>query len=949
MVDVKVSRLIIAITWGGFGVLLLALFGFYTFNFYEQHESYQRHLKNIRSDIEQEKKQQLENQINSLAFELDSTFNSIKNQLKKSTKSEVKRALESISSIHNAYKDQLTKKEIINIIRESLRPVRFYNGRGYYFIIDFESRSLLRPLKPDFEGTKYSELEDKTQPVYSIVSDMMEIMKTPEQRGYIEYDWVSPLNQKTNHPKITYIEAYPELDLFVGTGEYVHSFQNQLEQEFLNKINQVSNTSGFYIGVIDHNGLLIKGLDDTQYDGMHYNEMPSSQAKFLKDVIRAIDEDKQYISHSWTTAENKIEHRKSFIKLLPNTDWILVSGYYNKDNTQQIQKEKENLDEQLNTSLKNLNYFYILFSLSSALIIFMFTRWLSKNLKEYNDALIDRQTKLQERTNNLELFERIIQNVSDGIVVTNRDNKIIFTNKAFSSITGYSKEESIGKDPSFASSGRHSREFYADMWEKIKNDNFWQGEVFNRKKDGSIFPEWLRVTTSKNSQNQILNYIGSFHDISEIKQNKEMLSYLTSYDTLTGLPNQKTAKEAIKSVLSKSEYQHFDFSLLFINFDQFKWVNDSLGHDIGDKTIIKMVARLESCLSDKDYIARISGDEFLIILQPDKNITLQTTRLAERILDSVSRPFELDNHEIMITASIGIALGPTDGNSINDLMKHGNIALHHSKDKGGNSYEFFTAEMNEIIADRLRLEAQLKLAIRNREFKLFYQPQYGARSGRMISVEALIRWPQSDGTMIPPDIFITLAEDTGHIIELGKWIIRKACAQARTWLDQQINLPISINISPVQLRDEFFVEYLKESLDKNDLPSHSIVVELTETALIGLEDNIFDKLYKLKKMGISISLDDFGTGYSSLSLLKKTPVSEIKIDKSFIDGLPETLDDLSITKSIISVAQSMNLEVVAEGVETEAQLKLLTDLECGKLQGYYFSPAVPPEEILSMI
>ena len=560
-------------------------------------------------------------------------------------------------------------------------------------------------------------------------------------------------------------------------------------------------------------------------------------------------------------------------------------------------------------------------------------------------AVKDDISTRKQAEDELRMNAAVFETTSEGILITDAKSRIISVNPAFTRITGYSLDEVRGKTPRLLRSERQSESFYKEMWHCLTTQGQWSGEIWNKRKDESIYPQWLSVSVIKNSQGQVQQYVAVFTDITQRKQQEHQIQQQANYDALTKLPNRSMLKRKLQKALFNARSGMSQCALLFVDLDHFKRINDSLGHECGDRVIIEIAQRIKGSIREVDTLSRVSGDEFVILLEPAYKISMVATQIAFRMIEAISQQIDLPETDVLLTASIGIAIAPQDGVSSEELVKHADIALHHAKKCGRNNFQFFTGEMNEDVVQRMQIENQINVAISNNEFELYYQPQHRSSNRSMASVEALIRWQHQDGTLVSPAQFIPIAEETGQIIEIGNWVLDEACRQAARWVSQGIILPVSINVSPVQIKSTSFIADVKRTLARYNLDPHLIVIEVTETALIGDEERVIENLNAISALGVPISLDDFGTGYSSLSLLKKMPVSEVKIDRSFVNGIPMDTEDASIISSIISVAQNMRLEVVAEGVENEEQLAFLTVLNCEKVQGYYFSPAVPANQL----
>lgn len=556
----------------------------------------------------------------------------------------------------------------------------------------------------------------------------------------------------------------------------------------------------------------------------------------------------------------------------------------------------------------------------------------------------------------LRLAASVFEDSSEGILITDADVNVVQVNRAFSEITGYEQSEVVGKNPSLLQSGKHNENFYKNMWEEIENRGRWQGEIINRKKSGEAYPEWLNISAVKDNKRKLTHYIGIFADITERKEAEKKIHSLAYYDSLTGLPNRYLLMDRLSTSLRHADRNMQAVAVLFLDIDGFKTVNDSLGHALGDSLLEKVAGRLIESVRKEDTVARLGGDEFIILLEGlslDRGIAAQDAAvIANNIRLRISQTIHIEEHTLRVTPSIGITIYPGDGDSAEELLKHADTAMYQAKEHGRNNYQFFTAEMNRRAVERLEMENAIRHAIEREEFELFFQPQVDMQTGEVIGIEALIRWSQPGKGMIPPGYFISMSEQTGQIIAIGKWVMETLFSVVRNWqelgqLSDSFN--VAINISPHQFQKPDFVPLVERLVKSSGVDPQNIDFELTEGVFVKDIYEVRLKLEALKAMGFGISIDDFGTGYSSLSYLKKFPLDALKIDQSFIEDIVESREDAAIVKTIITMAESFGYLVVAEGVETSGQLEMLQGLGCRYAQGFYFYKPAPLVEINKML
>jgi len=541
---------------------------------------------------------------------------------------------------------------------------------------------------------------------------------------------------------------------------------------------------------------------------------------------------------------------------------------------------------------------------------------------------------------------KVFESTADGVSITDTAGNMIAVNRAFTEITGYTEAEALGRNPRILKSGRHDQPFYQAVWNSIAQTGSWSGEIWNRRKSGEIYPEWLTISSVTDATGKLTNYVGVFSDISQIKQSEAEREHLAHFDPLTDLPNRLLFNARLDHALQRAERDGTLLTVLFIDLDRFKTVNDALGHPAGDRVLREVSRRLQLSTRAEDTLARLGGDEFVIALEGEGS-PAQASAMAEKLLVALTRPYELDTQTVFVGASIGISTYPEDGRDAATLLKNADAAMHQSKEDGRDTYRFYNAAMTRSARERLALEANLRRAIEQQEFLLCYQPQIDVGGGEIIGVEALVRWDHPASGLIAPDRFIPLAEETGLIVPLGEWVLFTACTQARAWLDDA-GLPplrVAVNLSPRQFRQSNLAAHVRAVLDASGLPAELLELEITESAIMDNPDQAIATLRELKQLGITISIDDFGTGYSSLAHLKRFPIDKLKIDQSFIRDIPQDQSDMEIAATIVAMARNLRLKVLAEGVETEEQLTFLQIHGCDAYQGYLCSRPVPAPEL----
>ncbi len=557
-------------------------------------------------------------------------------------------------------------------------------------------------------------------------------------------------------------------------------------------------------------------------------------------------------------------------------------------------------------------------------------------------------TERKRAETQLKLAAKVFEQSTEAFLITDADTHIVMVNHAFTVITGYSEAEALGKTPRILSSGYQDDSFYRSMWATINMKGRWQGELIDRRKDGSVYPKWLSISQMLDTRGQVTHYIGIFSDITQNKRNEERIQRLAHFDALTGLPNRVLLHDRITHALGMAQRSHTQLAVLFLDLDHFKNINDSLGHRIGDLLLMEVAKRLNSAVREEDTVSRLGGDEFILVLQ-DTN-TDGAAHVAEKLLSTVAEACQIENHDLVITPSIGIAMFPADGENFEALSQCADVAMYRAKHDGRNNFCFFTPAIHLHSMRRLKLENALRHALELNQMCLHYQPQMLLSTGHIIGAEALLRWHHPELGMILPTEFIPIAEDSGLILSIGEWVIRTAARQMKTWMDCGIApMIMAVNLSVVQFRTSNFPELVTRILEEEQLPPQYLELELTEGVAMKDPVGAIEVMDSLHKRGIRMSIDDFGTGYSSLSYLKQFKVYKLKIDQSFVRDLTDDPDDKAIVNAIISLANSLGLQTIAEGVETDGQLAFLRGQGCGEIQGYNFSKPLPADQFEAFV
>jgi len=612
---------------------------------------------------------------------------------------------------------------------------------------------------------------------------------------------------------------------------------------------------------------------------------------------------------------------------------------------------------------RRLAYLLIVLAVGFALAIALFTtretareiatridaqKEVSKLNAGLEERVMQRTSELSEANKHLNLQAAALKAAANAIVITDFHGTIIWVNRAFTTMTGYGQEEIVGKNPNLLNSGEQPESYYAELWSTILSGKVWKGEIVNRRKDGTTYTEEMTITpvSLEDTGNPTNTYfIAIKQDITQRKAAEKQVQFLAYYDALTGLPNRTLLQDRLSKALAGARRRKDKVALLFLDLDGFKTINDSLGHSVGDLVLQEVAERLKRFAREQDTVARVGGDEFLIVLTAVKDAA-DAAVAAERLMHAMTVELVIQGRSLSISCSIGIGIFPEHGTDGETLIKNADAAMYCAKESGCNSFRFFSEGMNAEAMERLTLEHGLRLALEKRELFLVYQPQMDIATGKTTGLEALLRWQHPELGLVRPDKFIRIAENSGLIIPIGEWVLRTACSQARKWQDEGLlAVPVAVNVSAVQFRQEDFCELIGRVLWETGLAPQYLEMELTESLLLSNAHVTLSVLQNLRAMGLKLAIDDFGTGYSSLSYLRQFPVSKLKIDRSFIRDVAVNPDDAAITTAIIGMAKSLNLKVIAEGVEDEAQMSFLRARQCDEIQGYYFSKPLVVEKV----
>ncbi|MDR5898541.1 EAL domain-containing protein [Halomonas vilamensis] len=588
---------------------------------------------------------------------------------------------------------------------------------------------------------------------------------------------------------------------------------------------------------------------------------------------------------------------------------------------------------------------------------------LERRVRERTAQLEEEAKRHRETIDRLELVNKVVERASHAVAITNAENRILYVNPAYEKLTGFTLESVIGKKPTVAKSGHHGPDFYRRMWAALDRDLHWEGEIWDRHENGEAFPKFLSIDRLVDDEGKTRNYVAVFHDLTEQKASEKEIERLQYYDSLTTLPNRSLFRHRLQHEFEVSRRQGVRVGVMLLNLDRFKQFNDTFGFPSGDKLLVEVAKRLETAVRrtdmiarqesrserDPDLVSRVGGDDFAVILN-DLKAPENAAVVAKRMLEAMNTPFNVEDasgrsDEVFLQASIGIAIFPDNAADVDELVRVAETALIQAKELGRGEFRFFSDSMNRNSAARVRLESDLRRAVTEESFVLFYQPKLDLETGRFSSMEALIRWPHADGMISPAD-FIPLAEETNLIVPLGEWILRRACLDAVALGERLGQVPgVAINLSARQFRQAGLIDSVRAALEESDIVPGKVELEITESMVMDDVEAAIKTMQALRDLGVRLAIDDFGTGYSSLSYLKRFPVNTLKIDRAFIRDLTRDSEDAAITQAVIALARALNLHVVAEGVETHEQLAFLGEHRCASVQGFLLARPGPIESM----
>ncbi|NMG65677.1 EAL domain-containing protein [Azoarcus indigens] len=879
----------------------------------------------------------LRDELAALANYLEFQRASREEKAKTALREHVDQVIDMIEHLYEREKDRLPPERLRTLIVEALRPMRFLHGRGYYFIDDLHGNCVLLPTNPEREGSPLWNNRDDTG--HYIMRGLLDATKNPEGRGYSRYRWYRPDHPNEMADKLAYVRRFEPLGWVIGAGEYLHEVEADLQREALARIAALRFHPDGVVGVLTLDGeVLLEPRLPTEKSGLRPAALGPA-ADWTKQALDTARHGGGKLELVQSTAHGS-QHRLAYVSQHEPWGWYLVASIGLNELDDILDRERIALQQSAHQRLRLALIALGLCTATTLLLGVLLSRWLSGRFAMYHNELALSSAALRESNRQLQLSSRVFESGNEAMMVLDEHFRFLSVNPAFLRL--------IGNQPELAGPGTCAADLIsvgdqglAPVQHALAQAGAWNGEATLRLGMQSMLPVQLSINAVANEEGQVAHYVGALADISARKEAEARLRRLAEFDPLTELPNRALLRQRMDEAIEAARQDGTPAALLFIDLDRFKNVNDSLGHGVGDALLQQVAARLRTLAGDGDTVGRSGGDEFILVLRHTGAAT-EIASHAERIVRQFAAPFLIGRYELSVTPSIGIAVWPQDGEDAETLLRNADAAMYHAKSAGRNTYKFFTAEMNLQVRERLELENLLRQAEARNELSVHYQPQVELAGGRLIGCEALLRWHAGERGNIPPDRFIPVAEDTGLIVPIGRWILKTACAQAQAWRQAGLgDLQVAVNASAVQLHHGDFVETVATVLAETGLPPDLLEIELTESTLMTDADSAAATLRALKVLGVGLAIDDFGTGYSSLAYLKRFQLDRLKIDRSFINDLPADKDDANITRTIVGIARNLGLSVLAEGVETPAQHQFLLEHGCDEGQGYLFSRPLP--------
>lgn len=932
--------------------LTIALASFFSWQQFSEHRASLDRMESVQT-VQLENR--LDSEMNSALQHLQFSRSRTEEVLKNSITDKVDFAVQIAESIYARESPLRPAEEVKYLIVEALRPLRFFDGRGYFFVDDMAGRFILLPTAPELEGQLAPDNRDDTG--HPIMQGLIEAARKPQGDGFSRYRWYRPDDPHSMADKLAYVRHFEPFDWLIGTGDYIYEWESIQKLEAIERLRAIRFGRSGYVAVLDRDGRALLFPADPGVEGRPFSELNGPQLEALRAIYRKARDGGGFIRYSWPPPgePGTLQSKLARVEMAEPWGWVLIVTVFEDDVKAAIDEERTRYEAGTARRLLNLALTLVAAMIAALAAAVLFSRWSGRLFKAYHlenqaqrEALRQQAVELRESERKLNV---ILDSVEAAIYIKGTDYRYQYANHQTCELFGMPQDEVIGQGDSTFFDAPTSRTIRANDRKVLERGERVSVEEINTHMSGQVTRVFLSVKIPlRREDGEIYALCGISTDITQRKAMEDEIRQLAFYDPLTHLPNRRLLIDRLQQLLATNARASQHSALLFIDLDNFKTLNDTLGHDKGDILLQQVAARLVTCVREGDTVARLGGDEFVIMLRNLGNIgadaAARAKQVAEKVLVRFGAPFMIDKLTHYNTASVGVTVFIGKEHSVEDLLKQADLAMYQAKSAGRNTLRFFDPEMQAALSTRTALEADMRAGVERGQFVLFYQPQVDLNN-EMLGAEALVRWQHPERGLLGPDTFIPLAEDTGLILPLGSWVLETACAQLEAWHRQaeKATLTLAVNVSARQFRQPDFVDQVLATLARTGADPKYLKLELTESLLLADVDDSITKMSTLKAQGVSFSLDDFGTGYSSLAYLKRLPIDQLKIDRSFVRDLLTDPNDAAIARAIVTLADSLGLMVIAEGVETAEQRDCLAVQGCKAYQGYYFGRPVPADQL----
>ena len=920
-------------------------------NVASQRESLERIDEAVTRQMDARLEAEMRSAMGYLAFTRERTESLLRDALVE----QVDMALDIAWGIYRSQIEIRPEEEVRQLIVEALRPARFFDGRGYYFVDDMEGRFILLPTAPDYEGQLLPDNRDDTG--HYIMRGLIEAARKPPGEGFSRYRWYRPDDPARMADKLAYVRYFEPFDWLIGTGDYTYEWETRQQHEVLERLRSLRFGRSGYIGVLDPGRTVLLSPGDASIEGQVIDALPSIERTALDRILERAGRGAVSAEYDWIHPDSgELARKRALLERDDTWGWILVATVFEDELRGLLADERMRQDASGFGGNTTRLLLMLSFSLLVALVgSLLFSRWSRGLFRAYHYENKMQREALERQAIELLESERklatILDSVEAFIYIKDPQHRYVYANRAICRVFGLEPQDVVGKSDETFFDEITARAIRAnDMRVLVHGERVAEEEMLGfRHEDASRTFMSIKIPLRRDD-GEIYALCGISTDMSERRAMEDEIRQLAFYDALTGLANRKLLIDRLQQMLvicgRTSQYG----ALIFIDLDNFKTLNDTLGHDKGDQLLQQVAMRLGFCAREEDTVARFGGDEFALMLgylgTDPEDAAARAKRIAEKVLDALRQPFSFGGRQHFSTPSIGITLFHGRDARVEDILKQADLAMYQAKASGRDTLSFFDPEMQARLSARAGMEADLRDGLAKAQFVLHYQPQVGS-DGQLVGAEALLRWNHPERGEVAPDQFITLAEETGQILQIGNWVLLEACAQLRSWSnDPKTRVwTLAVNVSARQFHQRDFVERVLDALRLTGADPSRLKLELTETLLLDDMEDTVRKMSALKAHGVGFALDDFGTGYSSMTYLKRLPLDQLKIDRSFVRDLLVDPNDAAIARAIITLADTLGLSVVAEGVETVAQRDFLVLAGCRLFQGYLFGRPGPVEAL----